>query len=92
MLEKVGPKGIDAVFRDLANGAILLSGAGGSKFDLSTGARIDKAGLYCFQKIGTSAVPQMPAEIFDPDSQEAHKWRLLLPEIAPGLGPCGLAQ
>jgi hypothetical protein len=95
--EKVGPGPIasveiEKVFQDLKTGSILLSGASGSKFDVSTGARINKAGLYCFQKINTAFVAQMPAEIFDPDSVSAQKWTLLLPEVAPGMGPCGLAQ
>jgi hypothetical protein len=77
--ERVGPDGIQDVFRDLGTGAILLYGAGGSKFDTSTGARIDKAGLYCFLNVAGTAVPAEPAEIFDPDT---HKWNVL-PMYAP---------
>jgi hypothetical protein len=66
--EKVGPDGIEAVFRDLKTGTIQLSGAGGSKFDTQTGARKDKAGIFCFHDVNGTPNARYPAEIFDPET------------------------
>jgi hypothetical protein len=81
----VGPSYIDAVLRDLKIGAILLYGAGGSKFDSTTGVRKDKAGLCCFQNINGALVPHIPAEIFDPDLRVWNVNPMYPDPCAPGL-------
>jgi hypothetical protein len=82
--QKVGPVDINSVYEQLTNqGSALMIGVGGSRFEVSTGVRIDKAGLYCFERPlnGGFPLPHQPAEIYD---AQGLKWNVLF-ECTPGL-------
>lgn len=79
----VGPGDIEAIFQALKSRdvSIKLIGTGGSLFDVPSGTRIDKAGLYCFENLNGATLAHSPAEIFDAD---ASMWKAFF-QCTPGL-------